>query len=248
MLAIQHYLDSTYLKTAQQAQLSETENTAVVKTTILEAIQEGFKLVMIRPEHVAMARALKLEVNSHLLIGTVIDFPLGESSLQDKLIEANQAIVNGADELDYVVNYEAFKKGAIDQIKDEVIQCTRLGLENHKVVKFIIEVAALADDQIIQLTSLIKQTIVANFKESDYQKIFVKSSTGFYSTLHGLPNGATPHTIALMLENAFPLPVKAAGGVRTQEEAIAMIKLGVKRIGTSSAKTIADGFVANSDY
>ena len=78
--------------------------------------------------------------------------------------------------------------------------------------------------------------------------VFVKSSTGFYVTENGLPNGATKESIIMMLENAYPLSVKAAGGVRTFEEAVAMIRLGVKRIGTSAAKSIANGHDATCDY
>ena len=84
--------------------------------------------------------------------------------------------------------------------------------------------------------------------EKEYEKVFVKSSTGFYKTPEGMPNGATVPTIKLMLENSFPLPVKAAGGVRTYEEAVEMIQLGVKRIGTSAAKAIVTGEISNSDY
>ena len=89
---------------------------------------------------------------------------------------------------------------------------------------------------------------MSNFKEANYEAVFVKSSTGFYKTENGLPNGATVPTIIMMLENASPLPVKAAGGVRTYEEALEMIRLGVKRIGTSSAKAIANGETTTSDY
>lgn len=245
---IKQYLDSTYLKTAEQANLSEEENTAVVKNAIQEAIEEDFKLIMIRPEHVKMARKMITDANSKVVVGTVIDFPFGTSSIENKINEAEVAIKDGVDELDYVVNYEAFKKGDVHLIKEEVISCTRLGLLNHKVVKFIIEVAALSDDQIIQISSLIKNTVVENFGKSDYPKIFVKSSTGFYKTAEGKPNGATVPTITLMLENSHPLPVKAAGGVRTLEEALEMIRLGVKRIGTSSAKTIAEGKSSEGGY
>ena len=90
--------------------------------------------------------------------------------------------------------------------------------------------------------------VISNFKEESFPNVFVKSSTGFYKTENGLPNGATIPTIIMMLENASPLPVKAAGGVRTYEEAIAMINLGVKRIGTSAAKTIANGGVSSGHY
>jgi len=245
---IKQYLDSTYLKTAEQANLTEEENTSVVKTAVQEAIDEAFKLIMIRPEHIKMARKMIDEAGSKVVIGTVIDFPFGTDSVENKINEAEYAIKDGVDELDYVVNYEAFKKGDVHLIKHEVIACTRLGLMHHKVVKFIIEVAALSDDQIIQISSLIKNTVVANFDEKDYHNIFVKSSTGFYKTQNGLPNGATIPTITLMLENAHPLPVKAAGGVRTLEEALEMINLGVKRIGTSGAKTIADGNRTEGGY
>ncbi|MNE81130.1 Deoxyribose-phosphate aldolase [compost metagenome] len=108
--------------------------------------------------------------------------------------------------------------------------------------------AALNDSQIMQLSSLIKNLVITNFEEESYSSVFVKSSTGFYKTENNLPNGATVPSIILMLENASPLPVKAAGGVRTYEEAVEMIKLGVKRIGTSGAKAIANGEKTRNDY
>lgn len=185
---------------------------------------------------------------SKLLIGTVISFPEGTNSLEEKLAEAQKAIEDGVDELDYVCNYEAFKKGEVDLVKEEVLRGTQLAFEHHKVAKWIIEVAALTDDQIIQISALIKNVVMAHFKEDCYHNVFVKSSTGFYVTENNLPNGATKPTVIMMLENASPLPVKAAGGVRTYEEAEEMIRLGVKRIGTSAAKTIANGETATGGY
>ena len=133
-------------------------------------------------------------------------------------------------------------------VKEEIFKGTQLALTNNKVVKWIIEVAALSDAQIIQFSALIKNVVLSNFKEEQYANVFVKSSTGFYKTENNLPNGATFPSIVMMLENSFPLSVKAAGGVRTYEEAVRMIKMGVKRIGTSSAKSIASGANSNSDY
>jgi deoxyribose-phosphate aldolase len=245
---IRQYLDSTYLKTSDQANLSEAENTQIVKNTIEEAIIERFKLIMIRPDKVSLAKEMISKAQSNLLIGTVIDFPEGKSSLEEKLAEANVAIQNGADDLDFVCNYEAFKNGEIDLVKNEILQCTRLGLSNKKVVKWIIEVAALNDTEIIQLSALIKNIIIQNFDENDYSSVFVKSSTGFYKTENNLPNGATVPTIIMMLENASPLPIKAAGGVRSYDEAVEMINLGVKRIGTSNAKAIANGETSQNQY
>ena len=245
---IKSYLDSTYLKTADQANVSEKENIVLVQNFVHETIDEKFKLVMIRPDKVALAKKQIESQNSKVLIGTVIGFPEGTNTIEEKLIEAQQAITDGADELDFVVNFEAFKLGDFELVKNEVLKGTKLGLENHKTVKWIIEIAALNGAQIIQLTSLIKNVVVANFKEKEFENVFVKSSTGFYKTLNGLPNGATFPAIIAMLENAFPLPVKASGGIKTKEEALEMIKLGVKRIGTSSAKAISEGVETSGSY
>ncbi len=245
---IKQYLDSTYLKTATQAGLSEAENDSIVRSFIQEAIDEGFKLIMIRPDKVKMAKEMISKAKSKLLVGTVISFPDGTASLEEKLTEATQAIEDGVDELDYVCNYEGFKKGELDLVKREILVGTRLAFDHHKAAKWIIEVAALTEAQIIQISALIKNVIMVNFKEDYYSSVFVKSSTGFYKTENNLPNGATFPAVVMMLENASPLPIKAAGGVRTYEEAIEMIRLGVKRIGTSAAKTIAHGETATGNY
>ena len=245
---IKQFLDSTYLKTAKQASVSENENIEFNIKSIQEAIDYNFKLIMIRPEIVAIAKKMIDESNSKVTIGTVIDFPLGQNSLESKLIEAQAAIDNGADDLDFVVNYEAYKEGKIEEVKEQVLKCTSLGLQNHKIVKWIIEVAALNDSDIIGLCVLIKNVVISNFKENQYENVFVKSSTGFYQTQNNLPNGATIHAIKIMLENSFPLPIKAAGGVRNYDEAVEMIKLGVKRIGTSAAKAIVEGNKAENEY
>lgn len=245
---IKQYLDSTYLKTPEQAGISATENETIVKGFIKEAIDENFKLIMIRPNMVKIAKEMIGKSSSKVLIGTVIGFPEGTFSLESKLDEAKIAIADGADDLDFVCNYEAFKNGEIDLVKEEVLKCTQLGLSFHKTVKWIIEAAALNNQQIMQLSCLIKNCIISNFSEENFNNVFVKSSTGFYKTENNLPNGATFENIVIMLENASPLPIKAAGGVRTLAEAEEMIRLGVKRIGTSAAKTIASGKSSNGNY
>ena len=245
---IKQYLDSTYLKTASQANVTESENLLINENAIREAIQFRFKLIMIRPEIVSMARKMIGLANSKVLIGTVIDFPLGQNSVEQKLKESKKAIDDGADELDFVINYTAFIKGDFQLVKDEIIKCTAYGIDSNKTVKWIIEIAALNDNQIIKICTFIKNTILSNFNENQYKNVFIKSSTGFFKTENNLPNGATMHGIQIMLENSFPLSIKAAGGVRNYEEALEMIKLGVKRIGTSSAKAIVDGSHSKSDY
>ena len=245
---IKQYLDSTYLKTAEQAGVTEEENILIAQQFIQEAIEENFKLIMLRPNRVALAKEMILKAKSTVQVGTVIDFPHGKSAVEEMLKEAVQAIHDGADDLDFVCNYQAFKNGAFDLVKKEILECTQLGLDKKKVVKWIIEVAALNDKEIIQLSSLIKNVVVSNFEQELFSKVFVKSSTGFYKTQNNLPNGATVPAIKMMLENASPLPVKAAGGVRTYEEAVEMIEMGVKRIGTSGAKMIANGQNCNNEY
>ena len=247
-MKIEHFLDSTYLKTASQANVSEEENYKINTKSIQEAIDYNFKLIMIRPEYVSVAKKMIDKANSKVTIGTVIDFPLGQNSLEFKLAEAQKAVDNGVDDLDFVVNYESYKEGKINEVKDQILTCTTFGLQHNKLVKWIIEVAALTDSQIIGLCVLIKNIVISNFKENQYENVFVKSSTGFFKTKDNLPNGATIHTIQIMLENSFPLPVKAAGGVRNYEEAVAIIKLGVKRIGTSAAKAIIEGNDAKNEY
>ena len=167
---IKQYLDSTYLKTAEQVGISEKKNILIVKEFIQEAIEEHFKLIMIRPNMVSLAKKMITESNSIVQIGTVIDFPEGKSSLEDKLTEAALAIHDGADDLDFVCNYEAFKNGEIDVVKEEILKCTQFGLAHKKVVKWIIEVAALTEKEIIQLSSLIKNVVVSNFE----QELFLK--------------------------------------------------------------------------
>ena len=245
---IKHYLDSTYLKTANQAGVSEKENNQIVNDFVREAIEEKFMLVMLRPDKIVDAKKQLVDAASKVLMGTVIGFPEGTFSIDEKINEAKTAIENGVDELDFVVNFEAFKLGDIDLVKQEVLQGTKLALAHRKKIKWIIEVAALNGSQIIQLTSLIKNVVVANFTEKDFDSVFVKSSTGLYKTSNGLPNGATVPSIIAMLENAFPLQVKASGGIKTKEEALEMIQLGVKRIGTSAAKSISDGELYSGNY
>jgi deoxyribose-phosphate aldolase len=121
-------------------------------------------------------------------------------------------------------------------------------LAHNKIVKWIIETAALDSAQIIQISALIKNVVMRNFKEESYSSVFVKSSTGFYKTQNNAPNGATFPAIIMMIENASPLSVKASGGVKTYDDAVRMIELGVKRIGTSSAKAIANDEKATDGY
>lgn len=245
MKDLKKYLDSTFLKTVSDFAGDESKYMLELEKVIDEAIAEEFKLVMIRPEYVSFARRKVTALNSSLLIGTVIDFPVGDGGEAAKLEEALKAIDDGADELDFVVNYKGFKAGEIADVRKEIENCTLFSLRKGKVVKWIIETAALSDKEIIQLTTLVKKVVLSRCEEKDYNKVFVKSSTGFYQTAVGSPNGATLHSLTLMLENSGPLPIKASGGIKNREQALSMLNLGVKRLGTSSAKNIVSDLDAD---
>ena len=241
MKDLKKYLDSTFLKTVEDFGGDEAVYKQHLEKMLDEAIEEEFKLVMIRPESVSFARSKVDGVKSAVLVGTVIDFPLGDKRVEEKLQEAAKAIDDGADELDFVVDYKAFKRGEVTEVREEIEECTLFALGKGKVVKWIIEVAALTDKEIIQLTTLVKKVVLSKCEEKAYQKVFVKSSTGFYKVEEGKTNGATLHSLVLMLENSGPLPIKAAGGIRNRKDALSMLRLGVRRLGTSAAKEIVSG-------
>lgn len=242
------YLDSTYLKTPKQSGLSDSETLNAVHQLAKEAMENDIYAVMVRPDYVRSLRMLLDENQSKVKLGTVISFPEGRNTIDEKISEAQRAIADGADELDFVVDYVAFKNGNLEKVRDEIEFCSRLGLKAGKVVKWIIETAALTDEEIVALTKMIREIAENKLAEFNLSQIFVKSSTGFYETANGEPNGANEHVVKLMLENAGALSVKASGGVRTKEEAERMIELGVKRIGTSSAFQIISGGNANGTY
>lgn len=247
-MKINTYLDSTYLKTPAQSGLSEEKTLETVFNLAQEAIENDIFAVMIRPDYVKQMRAFLSEKNSNVVIGTVIGFHEGTYSIEHKLAEATKAIEDGVDELDFVINYEAYKNGELELVKKEFVECTKLCLDNGKIAKWIIEIAALTDEQIADITKKISTWAEENFKAEDLVKIFVKSSTGFFKTEGGKPNGATVEGIKIMLANAGKLPVKAAGGVRTPEEAENMIEMGVKRIGTSSALALIKNEEVSGGY
>ena len=245
---IAQYLDSTYLKTPLQSGISEEETLVIVKELAQVAIENGIFAVMIRPDYVGEIRKYLDERDSRVILGTVIGFHEGTYSLNEKLAEAKKAIEDGADELDFVINYSEYLKGNLEYVKEEFLTCTQLCIQNRKVAKWIIEIAALTDEQIADLTKNISNWAEENFSQNDLSEIFVKSSTGFYETENGKPNGATFEGIRIMLDNAGKLPVKAAGGVRTPEDAEKMINLGVKRIGTSSALALIKNESTSEGY
>lgn len=162
--------------------------------------------------------------------------------------EALEAIKNGADELDFVVDYRAFLRGNRDKIMKEVSEGTAIGIGEGKVVKWIIESAALSEEEIIDLTSLIRDIVIETVGEQQAKNVFVKTSTGFFTPEGGGPGGATEKAVSLMSKNAGPLQVKASGGIYSKEDLERMVGAGASRIGTSAAKEIMLGQKTDTDY
>tara|TARA_R110002020_G_scaffold258332_2_gene472111 strand:- start:13162 stop:14262 length:1101 start_codon:yes stop_codon:yes gene_type:complete len=229
---IRQYLDSTYLKTAKQAGITKRENVAVVLDTIKTAVDNDFKLVMIRPAFVEIARDYIDKNDSNVLIGTVIDFPDGRGTTSEKVHEAMDAVDRGADELDYVADYTAFKNGNLEKFSEDILQGTGVGLKYGKMVKWIIETGALDKEEIVEISKIISSIVMNNFP-SEAQNVFIKTSTGFYNS-----TGATPEDVELMKSVSGDLPVKASGGVYNREDLNKMINAGASRVGTSRALDI----------
>ena len=242
------FIDSTYLKTPEQAGVGEEETDVIIFNTIQDAIEHNMKLVMIRPEYVKTAREFIDSKRANVLVGTVIGFPHGDGWYGDKFDEAIEAIQNGVDELDYVVNYKAFQKGDLDTIWKEVAEGTLIGVDEGKVVKWIIESAALTSEEIAELTRLISEIVVEVVGREKAQNVLVKTSTGFYEPKGGGPGGATEEAVSIMLQNAGPLQVKASGGIYSREDLDNMVDAGASRIGTSAGLEILRGEKANTDY
>ena len=231
-LNIAKYLDSTYLKTADEAGVTESENEAIVLFAIDEAINAKFACIMIRPKFVVMAKERIEFKRSKLRIGTVIDFPLGNATTHQKIIEAKIAIKDGAYDIDFVCDYNAFKRGSFEKFDNDILEGTKIVLASKKIVKWIIETGALSTDEISNISKRISGLVRANFSEN-LNKVFIKTSTGYYADY-----GATVKDIKIIKAGAVNLKIKASGGVSTLKDCLDMIKAGATRIGTSKAQLI----------
>ena len=240
-LDLSSYMDSTYLKTPEQAGIGEEETDVIVFDTLQDAINHNMKLVMIRPEYVESARKFIDDKGADVLVGTVIGFPNGDTGQGAKMDEAIKAIKDGVDELDFVVDYKAFKNGDLDTVMKEVSEGTAIGIADGKVVKWIIESAALTGEQIAELTRLISKIVIETVGVEKARNVFVKTSTGFFKPEDGSPGGATIDAVSIMSQNAGPLKVKASGGIYSREDANRMIDAGATRLGTSTALDILKG-------
>lgn len=196
---------------------------AGLRALCAEAVQFGFGAVCVNPANIAFCK--------HELAGTpvrlctVIGFPLGASTSAVKVFEARDAVVRGADEIDMVINIGALKSGAVGVVRDEIRAVREICAG--KVLKVILETCLLTDDEKRSVCGL------AEAAGAD----FVKTSTGFG------PAGATPADVRLLRASVgAAVGVKASGGIRTLESALAMIEAGAARLGTSASAAIVQAF------
>ena len=188
---------------------------------IAEAKQHKFAAICVNPIWVKTAAEL-LQDTPEVKVATVIGFPLGATTPEVKAYEAAQALANGATELDMVINIGALKAQQ-DQLVERDIRAVVETAKGKAAVKVIIETSLLSQQEKIRACQ------IAIRAGAD----FVKTSTGFST------GGATVEDIALMRQTVGPeVGVKASGGIRSQEDALAMLEAGATRLGTSAGVTI----------
>lgn len=210
------YIDHTLLKPeASRDQILEL---------CREAVEHHFASVCVNPCWVRLcAEALR---GSEVKVCTVIGFPLGATLSTVKAFEAEECIRQGAGEVDMVINIGALKSQEYAKVEEDIRAVVEVAHPRGATVKVIIEAALLTDDEKVKACTLAKAA------RADY----VKTSTGFG------PGGATVEDVALMRRVVGPdMGVKAAGGVRTYEDAKAMVQAGATRIGASAGVKIVQG-------
>ena len=209
MTSIASIIDHTLLKPEATA--------ADVDALVAEAVELGTFSVCVSPS------MLPLAVPETLKVAVVCGFPSGKHTTAVKTAEAAESITLGADEIDMVIDVGAAKAGRFDLVEADIAS-VRSVIPAPRILKVIIESAALTDDEIVAVC----QAAVAAGAD------FVKTSTGFHPT-----GGATVEAVALMAETvAGRAGVKASGGIRSYETAAAMIAAGATRLGVSGSRQV----------
>lgn len=199
----------------------ELSNHERIEQLCREAIQYGFASVCILPWWVP--RAVELLSTTTIPVCSVVGFPLGGNLPSTKRIEAEQLLQAGAREIDMVLNIPALKSGQDAAVLDDIRRVVEVAHAQGALVKVIIECGALNHDEKIRAATLVS---AANAD-------FIKTSTGFGY------GGATVEDVQLLRRSVVPsVKVKAAGGIRTRTQAIALLEAGADRLGTSSGVAI----------
>lgn len=193
-----------------------------IDTVVQQAIDNHFHTVMVNSYWVAKVhQALQ---GTDVVTACVIGFPLGANTTKIKVAEAQDAIDNGVDELDMVMNIGEMKAGHEDKVAADIQAVVNVGHQAHKVVKVILETCLLTDDEITRASQIAAQA------GAD----FVKTSTGFST------EGATVHAVKVMVKavSGTKTAVKASGGIHSAAEAEAMVNAGATRLGVSHSMKV----------
>lgn len=213
------YLDSTNLK-ADAAAMQ-------IKNLCIEAANYHMAAVCIQPCRLSLAHQLLRDTGVNLC--TVIGFPLGADGEKSKQYMAAQALADGADELDMVINLGALKDGDYAKVEAEVKALITLKKEQDFILKVIVETALLSHAELIMLTHML------NASGADY----IKTSTGFST------RGASLEDVEIIAAHREPhLKIKASGGIKELGFALQLIQAGADRLGTSNAGSIMEEFCA----
>lgn len=213
-MELNKYIDHTLLKADATAK--------DIEKLCLEAKEYDFASVCINPSRVRQAAELLKE--SDVKVCTVIGFPLGATSTESKVFETKQAILDGASEIDMVINIGYIKDKNFDAVRDDIKAVN--DVKGDAILKVIIETCLLNDEEKVMACNL----------AVDAGADFVKTSTGFST------GGAKVNDVVLMKKTVGDkAKVKASGGIKTHGEAVSMIAAGADRIGASSGIMIVTG-------
>jgi len=215
MTNLSSYIDHTLLSPVAR----ETD----IRKLCEEAWIHQFKAVCVAPTYVAYTKEMLEFCPVKIEIATVIGFPLGYSTLETKIVEVQNALTDGASELDVVMNISQFKSMAYLSVREEIRRLSEIVHENKGLLKLIIETAYLDSFELYTACEICAEAGVD----------FVKTSTGF------APGGAEIETVRKM-RSILPaeIKIKASGGIKTYEQAMAFVEAGADRIGTSAGVNI----------
>ncbi len=209
-MQLNQYIDHTILK--------PTTLLSDVEKLCKEAVENNFAAVCVPPLFVKKAKAFT--IGSSVKVATVIGFPFGYSAVEAKIAEILMAIVDGADELDMVINIAALKNNDWQYLANEITHVMQIITAKNKVIKIIIESGILTNAEIIKCCDIYGAAGVH----------FMKTSTGYAE------KGATVEAVALLRKHlADAIQIKASGGIKTKEFALQLIEAGATRIGSSAS-------------
>lgn len=201
----------------------------MIRRLCREAVRYEFASVCVNPTHVPLCAQIVRD--SAVKVCTVVGFPLGATTTDDKIRETETALAHGASEIDMVINIGALKDGEYAFVQDQIAAIVRAAHAGGALCKVIIETSYLTAEEIVRVC-LAAKTVGADF---------VKTSTGFSTA------GAKVGDVALMRHTVGPeMGVKASGGIRSYEEAVAMVRAGATRLGVSGGVTIYEEALAST--